>query len=264
MKVLCLSTLFTLFLRGRSFSNHRALQKLSPAGNVERTRFQNVDRLSRRSSLSMHMGHSHTHDHHDDDDDQMDMLRKGPELSFSLWGQLMRPKETLLHRPQGKVFLAALLILIPALIRKRFRKLDFGIFAVTAVALSVFDSARFAVKKYMSKIKMFQETMVKHSTPMTRKYFFKNDNAADRITLAGVYINIILSVAKFCGGIGKTTRFDHAAHEELDEFIAPEIKSDTSRDVDSNDKFQSTVDIKASFLCTLQSCHGKKLSLIFH
>ena len=150
----------------------------------------------------MHMGHSHTHDHHNDDDDHMDMLRKGPELSFSLWGQLMRPKETLLHRPQGKVFLAALLILIPALIRRRFRKLDFGIFALTAVALSVFDSARFAVKKYMSKIKMFQETMVKHSTPMTRKYFFKNDNAADRITLAGVYINIILSIAKFCGGIG--------------------------------------------------------------
>jgi hypothetical protein len=165
----------------------------------------------------MHMGHSHTHDHHDDDndDDHMNILRRGPELSFSLWGQLMRPKETLLHRPQGKVFLAALLILIPALIRKRFRKLDFGIFAVTAVALSVFDSARFAVKKYISKLKMFQETMVKHSTPMTRKYFFKNDNAADRITLAGVYINIILSIAKFCGGIGKTIRFDDAAHDVM-------------------------------------------------
>jgi hypothetical protein len=205
MKVLCLSTLFALFLRGRSFSNNRALHKLSAAGNVDRSRFYIVERVSRRSSPSMHMGHSHTHDHHDDDDDDhMDILRKGPELSFSLWGQLMRPKETLLHRPQGKVFLAALLILIPALIRRRFRKLDFGIFAVTAVALSVFDSARFAVKKYMSKLKMFQETMVKHSTPMTRKYFFKNDNAADRITLAGVYINIILSIAKFCGGIGKT------------------------------------------------------------
>jgi hypothetical protein len=77
------------------------------------------------------MGHSHTHDHHDDDDDDhMDILRKGPELSFSLWGQLMRPKETLLHRPQGKVFLAALLILIPALIRRRFRKLLLFLFSI--------------------------------------------------------------------------------------------------------------------------------------
>jgi cation diffusion facilitator family transporter len=48
---------------------------------------------------------------------------------------------------------------------------------------------------------MFQEGLVKHSTPLTRKYFFKNENAADRITLAGVYINIILSIAKFFGGI---------------------------------------------------------------
>ena len=153
----------------------------------------------------MHMGHSHTHDHlHEEEDhDDIHAKRTGPELSFSLWGQLLRPKETLMHRPQGKVFLAALLVLIPAMIRKRFSRFDFGIFAATAVALSVFDSARFAVKKYMSKIKMFQESLVKHSTPLTRKYFFKNENAADRITLAGVYINIILSFAKFFGGIGK-------------------------------------------------------------
>ena len=149
------------------------------------------------------MGHSHTHDHHDEEEHDHDgTARSGPELSFSLWGQLLRPKETLLYRPQGKVFLAALLVLIPALIRRKFTRQDLGIFGATAVALSVFDSARFAVKKYISKIKMFQESLVKHSTPITRKYFFKNENAADRITLAGVYINIVLSIAKFCGGIG--------------------------------------------------------------
>ena len=48
---------------------------------------------------------------------------------------------------------------------------------------------------------MFQEGLVKHSTPLTRQYFFKNDNAADRITLLGVYINVVLSVVKFSGGI---------------------------------------------------------------
>lgn len=206
MKVLCLS-LLALFLRGQSFSSYRTLQRQLSVRS-DNAVCRNVQHLSKRSSLSMHMGHSHSHDHHDDDDHDHDkMNRSGPELSFSLWGQFLRPKEMLLHRPQGKVFLAALLVLIPALIRKKFTKLDFGIFAATAVSLSVFDSARFAVKKYMSKIKMFQESLVKHSTPLTRKYFFKNENAADRITLAGVYINIILSLAKFFGGIGETCLF---------------------------------------------------------
>lgn len=80
---------------------------------------------------------------------------------------------------------------------------DIGVFAVTAIVLSVFDSVKLSVKSYISKIKMFQDSLNKHSTPITRKYFFKNVNAADRITLVGVYINVILSVAKFFGGIGK-------------------------------------------------------------
>ena len=207
MRALCLSAFFCLFFRGRSFSSQRSIQRNVASVIFDNSNFGNICHLSKKRSsssfLSMHMGHSHTHDHHDEDDHDHKEL-SGPELSFSLWGQLLRPKETLLHRPQGKVFLAALLVLIPAMIRKRFSRLDFGIFAATAVALSVFDSARFAVKKYMSKIKMFQESLIKHSTPLTRKYFFKNENAADRITLAGVYINIILSIAKFFGGIGKS------------------------------------------------------------
>ena len=203
MKGLHLCTLFTLFFRGQSFSSQRLIQNhglpMKTNGLLSKSRHQ----MLHRSTLSMHMGHSHTHGHHDEEEhDHDDTVRSGPELSFSLWGQLLRPKETLLHRPQGKVFLAALLVLIPALIRRKFTRLDLGIFGATAVALSVFDSARFAVKKYISKIKMFQESLVKHSTPITRKYFFKNENAADRITLAGVYINIVLSIAKFCGGIG--------------------------------------------------------------
>ena len=196
--ILCISTLLVLFIRGRSFSTFRTSRD---SGIVKSFRYHACS-APKRSTLHMHMGHSHSHDHHDDDDND-NLVRSGPELSFSLWGQLLRPREMLIHRPQGKVFMAALLVLIPALIRKRFSRLDFGIFAVTAVALSVFDTARFALKKYMSKIKMFQESMVKHSTPLTRKYFFKNENAADRITLAGVYINIMLSIAKFAGGIGK-------------------------------------------------------------
>ena len=208
MKGLHLSTLVALFISGESFVVQRIKQNNGAAVSINAPLSRSSQQLLRRSTLSMHMGHSHTHDHHDEEDHVHDrLLRSGPELPFSSWGQLLRPKETLLHRPQGRVFLAALLVLIPALIRKKFSRLDLGIFGATAVALSVFDSARFAVKKYMSKIKMFQESLVKHSTPITRKYFFKNENAADRITLAGVYINIVLSIAKFCGGIGKSYPF---------------------------------------------------------
>jgi hypothetical protein len=152
-----------------------------------------------KTSLSMHMGHSHGHHEHDHNEDQK--TSTGPELSFSSFGQLLRPKETLLKRPQGKIFLAALIVLIPALIRKRFSRIDAGVFLVSAVTLSVFDNFKSGVKQYISRIKMFQESLVQHSTPITRKYFFKNENAADRVTLVGVYINVILSITKFFGGI---------------------------------------------------------------
>jgi len=53
----------------------------------------------------------------------------------------------------------------------------------------------------IAKVQAFQLSLLKHSTPLTRKYFFKNENAADRVTLLGVWINIILSISKFAGGI---------------------------------------------------------------
>ncbi len=45
---------------------------------------------------------------------------------------------------------------------------------------------------------------MKHTTPVTRTYFFKNENAADRVTLLGVCVNLLLSVVKLFGGIGET------------------------------------------------------------
>jgi hypothetical protein len=150
-----------------------------------------------KSSLSMHMGHSHGHHEHDHKEDKQ--TSTDPLSSF---GQLLqRPQETLLKKPQGKIFLSALIVLIPALLRKRLSRIDAGVFLVSAVTLSVFDNFKSGVKQYISRIKMFQESLIQHSTPITRKYFFKNENAADRVTLVGVYINVILSITKFFGGI---------------------------------------------------------------
>lgn len=40
--------------------------------------------------------------------------------------------------------------------------------------------------------------------PVSGKYFFKNQNAADKVTLLGVAINVLLSLTKFIGGVGKS------------------------------------------------------------
>jgi hypothetical protein len=149
------------------------------------------------------MGHHHTHHDHDHDNDHNE-LKKSSSLPLSLWGQLMRPHQTVVNgRTDGKIIIAALMVLIPAIFRKRLTRMDFGIFAAIAASLSVFDTLRLATKQWIARVKTFQENLGKHSTPLTRKYFFKNDNAADRITLLGVYVNILLSVSKFAGGIGK-------------------------------------------------------------
>lgn len=43
--------------------------------------------------------------------------------------------------------------------------------------------------------------MVKHSTPLSADYFFRNDNAADRVTFLGVIINLVLSSGKAVVGV---------------------------------------------------------------
>ena len=92
MKSLYLYTLFALFLRGTSFTNQRTLQVRHRTGQSCKLPCNNAVRASTRSSISMHMGHSHTHDHlHEEEDhDDIHAKRTGPELSFSLWGQLLR------------------------------------------------------------------------------------------------------------------------------------------------------------------------------
>jgi cation diffusion facilitator family transporter len=43
--------------------------------------------------------------------------------------------------------------------------------------------------------------MVKHSTPLSADYFFKNKNAADKVTFLGVIINLLLSGGKVVAGV---------------------------------------------------------------
>ena len=43
-----------------------------------------------------------------------------------------------------------------------------------------------------------QENVMKHTTPLTKSYFFKNENAADRVTLLGIYVFILVQLRYIC------------------------------------------------------------------
>ena len=72
---------------------------------------------------------------------------------------------------------------------------------LTSWVLSIFDSIRDETKALLDKGESWRLSMLKHSTPLSADYFFKNDNAADRVTFLGVIINLLLSAGKFGVGV---------------------------------------------------------------
>ena len=95
-----------------------------------------------------HHDHDHTHAH----EVEPSLRRTAANLPFSLWGQLLNPQSTLLQKRSGKVLLAALIVVIPAFVRKSFTRLDVAAFGVISAVLLVFDGLRFATKKWISKV----------------------------------------------------------------------------------------------------------------
>jgi cation diffusion facilitator family transporter len=100
-----------------------------------------------------------------------------------------------------RILLTSLLIIIPSIVRRRVTRLDIGFFLLVLSSLTVLNSAKSIVNSWISKVRTLRNSLWKHTTPITRNYFFKNESAADRVTLLGIYINILLSVTKFIGGI---------------------------------------------------------------
>ena len=78
---------------------------------------------------------------------------------------------------------------------------DIGAFLLTSGVLAIFDSIRDETKALLDKGESWRLSMLKHSTPLSADYFFKNDNAADRVTFLGVIINLLLSAGKFGVGV---------------------------------------------------------------
>jgi|MDTB01.1.fsa_nt_gb cation diffusion facilitator family transporter len=74
-------------------------------------------------------------------------------------------------------------------------------FLTSFVGMWAWDSLKSSANTYIDKFSKLQSSLVKHSTPLTRKFFFRNENAADKVTLLGIFVNVLLSISKFWGGI---------------------------------------------------------------
>lgn len=102
-----------------------------------------------------------------------------------------------------RVLLVSVLTILPCMYRKKVTYVDICIFLITSISLSLFHSTKNIVKEWIDKIRLLQKTVIKHSKvdSLTNTFFFKNENAADRVTILGIWVNIVLSLGKFVGGI---------------------------------------------------------------
>ncbi len=154
----------------------------------------------------MHMGHSHSHHHHHDhpprDGSNKSTTpaanKKGTAIPRGWGGKLL----LLSGRRAVRILFAAMITLLPpALKRRGMTKADVGAFVLTSGILAIFDNVRDETKALLSKGESWRVSWLKHSTPLSADYFFRNDNAADRVTFLGIVINVLLSAGKFAVGV---------------------------------------------------------------
>lgn len=179
--LLCYSLMFTMMSEAFQMSNARTRLSIKRISSL---------RTKMIRTVTMHLGHSHDHGH--DHQHEKHIIDESPNNSITKY----------FRRPVLRLILAVLMIFVPAIIRKQVSKVDFLIFVLTFSSMSAYDSIRHTIKNWFFRIQNIQKNVLKHSSlSISRNYFFKNENAADRITLLGVVINILLSVTKFIGGI---------------------------------------------------------------
>lgn len=155
----------------------------------------------RQPLLRMHRDHGHSHDHsHGSHEVEIKKPSSKTNMNFrslSLFGRAVE----ILKVPILRGSIAAVLLLAPLLIRRKMNSNYSTIAVIASIVLTVFDDLKHQTKIWMNKIKVFQSSLLKHTSPITKEYFFKNSNAADRVTILGVWVNIALSVVKFFGGL---------------------------------------------------------------
>ncbi|KAL3822794.1 hypothetical protein ACHAXA_005959 [Cyclostephanos tholiformis] len=152
------------------------------------------------TTLSMHMGHSHHHHHDRHHRSSLTTTTTDKKISTpGGWGSRLM---LLSSRRAVRILFAALITLLPPIIKRSpIAKADVGAFVLTSGILSIFDKIRDGTKALLSKGESWRVSWLKHSTPLSADYFFRNDNAADRVTFLGIIINVLLSSGKFVVGV---------------------------------------------------------------
>lgn len=183
----------------------------SSSSSFQMPRNRDLRATTHMRPLQMHLGHSHTHSHdlledndHDHNHDHGHKRQDSESFESSVTGGLASRWGKLVHsgnNPRAMLLFSSIFFIIPAIIRRKITKLDLSLFVFFASSLAFFGAAKQNVKAAIVKLKSIQQNLIRHSTPLTRKYFFKNENAADRVTLLGLWVNIALSVVKFLGGV---------------------------------------------------------------
>jgi cation diffusion facilitator family transporter len=137
------------------------------------------------SFLCMHGGHNHHHHEHalPTTTDPTTVARKRLRLAASF------------------VFSAFATLGARLVLRKSLRTLDYVAFAAVVSVLCSADTVRRKILGVTNKVKLLRQTMQKHSTPgFNMEYMMQTNNSADRVTVLGVVVNLILSVGKFAIG----------------------------------------------------------------
>jgi cation diffusion facilitator family transporter len=143
----------------------------------------------------MHMGHSHSHSHsspNHQDRDHDAPTPKDPGLQARQ------------RRRRAAMFVFCLLATLgPRVLRSKVvRGTDWAAFFLTSLTLASADKIRKEVGLVIHKLKNLRDGVAKHSTPVpVGQYLFANPNAADRVTLIGVVMNLVLSAGKFTVGV---------------------------------------------------------------
>lgn len=138
--------------------------------------------------MHRHHDHSHDHDHSHSHSHEELQINNGNKSNIKLSQNV-------------RILISALLIIIPSIIRRKVTRLDFGLFLIISSTFLVVDTLKAFVKDWITKVRTVNDMFWKHTSPLTRNFFFKNENAADRVTLLGIFVNIVLSITKFAGGI---------------------------------------------------------------
>lgn len=214
-------------LKASTSSFSSALRRQSPVTtSLHTSATKGSFKATASSSLSMHMGHSHAHHHHhhhrqEQQQQQQPKTIGGHVLKFS-------------RRPVARVVFAALVVFVPALIRRLnrgvplpllFKRTDVAAFLGISASLSFTDAIRREVQRILDRVNDWRHGFLKHApkmelgTPSAKRMFFPNANAdadedndsknsavrreqaADRVTLLGVLTNVVLSVGKLVVGV---------------------------------------------------------------